>query len=253
MRDALYASTEVLETFHIGSVRFNTSLEVVEGGVEPLESWVEPTEIFDAQDAFCAFTLNFDSEIRPDLDIPSLEAMKDDENDLTCHTGCNVLDYDLLATKSDLHAVTNLHEDIALSPRAPGTSATEGGNSTNVLSKDSGPNLFYDSGAAKVEMDRRFKSDSDQYSSGPLPLISAEPNSMVELEVDHERGCAQPMASLNINGYNRTNSGCTNWTIDLPEFLFAIKSGREHCMVPDCVQDVHIETVAADADVEHEI
>jgi hypothetical protein len=147
---------------------------------------VEPTKIFDA---FCALTLNFDSEIRPDLDIPSLEVMKDDENDLTRHTGCNdVLDYDLLATKSDLHAVANLHEDIALSARAP-TSATEGGNPKNVLSKDSGPNLFYDSGAAKVEVDGRFN-DSDQYSPDPLPLISAEPNSVVELEIDHERVCA---------------------------------------------------------------
>jgi hypothetical protein len=179
--------------------------------------------------------LNFDSEIRPDLDIPSLEVMKDDENNLTRHTGCNdVLDYDL-----PLHAVANLHEDIALSARAP-TSATEGGNPKNVLSKDSGPNLFYDSGTAKVEMDGRFD-DSHQYSPDLLLLISAEPNSVVELEIDHERVCAQPMASLNINGYNKTNSGCTNWTTHLPELLLKIKPCWEHCLIPDCIQDTHTE------------
>jgi hypothetical protein len=152
-----------------------------------------------------------------------------------------LLDYDLLATKSDLHAFTILHEDIALSPRAPGTSAREGGNPTNVLSKDSGPNMFYASGAAKVEMDGRFKSDSDQYSPDPLPLISAEPNSMVELEKDHERVCAQSMASFNINGYNKINSGCTNWTTHSPELLLKIKPCREHCLIPDCIQDTHTE------------
>ncbi|KAJ7601394.1 hypothetical protein DFH06DRAFT_1408232 [Mycena polygramma] len=45
-RDA-YVSPGVLESMHIGSVRFDIPLEVVEGGVEPLESWWEPTEIFD--------------------------------------------------------------------------------------------------------------------------------------------------------------------------------------------------------------
>ncbi|KAJ6472143.1 hypothetical protein C8R47DRAFT_1221915 [Mycena vitilis] len=58
-----YVSPDVLESMYIGSVRFDVPPEVVERGVEPLESWWEPTEIFDT-------------------DVPSLEAIDDKESDV---------------------------------------------------------------------------------------------------------------------------------------------------------------------------
>ncbi|KAJ7501413.1 hypothetical protein B0H11DRAFT_2224793 [Mycena galericulata] len=46
--DALYASTEVLKTLHVGSVHFDALLEVVEGGVEPMEFFDDFSADFDA-------------------------------------------------------------------------------------------------------------------------------------------------------------------------------------------------------------
>ncbi|KAJ6452002.1 hypothetical protein C8R47DRAFT_1083896 [Mycena vitilis] len=94
---------------YIGSVRLDVPLEVVEGGVEPLESWWELTEIFDDfYSKFDALTLVSDSETEidsdTDPDMPSMEATDNNENDVA---SCKGSDY-TSSEVSDVRLPTDL-------------------------------------------------------------------------------------------------------------------------------------------------
>jgi hypothetical protein len=105
----------MLDTMHVGSVRFDLLLEVEEGGVEPIETLDDLCENFDdlSSNTHDEFT-NVDSETELDSDtdfeLSSLEAISDCENHLTnCTHIRNAADGDLHEMKSpNLRAVVDL-------------------------------------------------------------------------------------------------------------------------------------------------
>jgi hypothetical protein len=88
MRDALYASTEMLDTMHVRSARFDLLLEVEEGGVEPIEALDDLCENFDdlrskIHDEFTNVDSETELDSDSDFELPSLEVISVCENQLT--------------------------------------------------------------------------------------------------------------------------------------------------------------------------